>query len=59
MLTQLEAHDFFEQLRGAGAQLGRTPPRERWGPRLIDLDLLVFGNEVRSEQSTALCRIPG
>lgn len=24
---------------------GRTPDRERWGPRVIDLDLLVYGDE--------------
>ncbi len=42
LLTQLEVHEFFAQLRSLERRLGRTPPRERWGPRLIDLDLLVF-----------------
>jgi 2-amino-4-hydroxy-6-hydroxymethyldihydropteridine diphosphokinase len=54
VLTRLEVHDFFEKLRALESQLGRTPPRERWGPRVIDLDLLVFGNEVRSEESLRL-----
>jgi 2-amino-4-hydroxy-6-hydroxymethyldihydropteridine diphosphokinase len=43
LLTRLEAGDFFEHLRALERQLGRMPPRERWGPRRIDLDLLVFG----------------
>jgi 2-amino-4-hydroxy-6-hydroxymethyldihydropteridine diphosphokinase len=54
LLTQLEVHAFFEQLRALEAQLGRTPPRERWGPRTIDLDLLVFGSQVSAEESLRL-----
>jgi 2-amino-4-hydroxy-6-hydroxymethyldihydropteridine diphosphokinase len=42
LLTRLEAGEFFSQLRALERQLGRMPPRERWGPRRIDLDLLVF-----------------
>jgi 2-amino-4-hydroxy-6-hydroxymethyldihydropteridine diphosphokinase len=42
LLTRLEAADFFAHLRALERQLGRMPPRERWGPRRIDLDLLVF-----------------
>jgi 2-amino-4-hydroxy-6-hydroxymethyldihydropteridine diphosphokinase len=45
LLTQLEAQPFFAALRALEAGLGRQPPRERWGPRLIDLDLLVFGQQ--------------
>jgi 2-amino-4-hydroxy-6-hydroxymethyldihydropteridine diphosphokinase len=37
--------EFFSALRALESQLGRKPPRERWGPRRIDLDLLVFGGE--------------
>lgn len=42
LLTRLEVDDFFAHLRALERQLGRMPPRERWGPRRIDLDLLVF-----------------
>jgi 2-amino-4-hydroxy-6-hydroxymethyldihydropteridine diphosphokinase len=42
LLTQLEVGDFFSHLRALERRLGRLPPRERWGPRRIDLDLLVF-----------------
>ena len=43
VLTGLALLPFFEALRALEAALGRTPPRQRWGPREIDLDLLVFG----------------
>jgi 2-amino-4-hydroxy-6-hydroxymethyldihydropteridine diphosphokinase len=54
LLTQLQAGVFFEQLKAIESRLGRTPPRERWGPRVIDLDLLVFGSEVRGEAALTL-----
>lgn len=43
LLTRQALLPFFEALRALEAALGRTPPRQRWGPREIDLDLLVFG----------------
>jgi 2-amino-4-hydroxy-6-hydroxymethyldihydropteridine diphosphokinase len=45
LLTQLEAVAFFGALRALEAALGREPPRQRWGPRRIDLDLLLFDAE--------------
>ncbi len=42
LLTTLPALDFFAQLRALEQQMGRER-RERWGPRIIDLDLLCFG----------------
>lgn len=47
LLTQLDVGRFFAALRELERELGRTPPRERWGPRVIDLDLLAFGREQR------------
>ncbi len=47
LLTQLEVEAFFDELRRLEHALGRVPPRERWGPRLIDLDLLVFDQLTR------------
>jgi 2-amino-4-hydroxy-6-hydroxymethyldihydropteridine diphosphokinase len=45
VLTQLPAAAFFGALRALEGALGREPPRVRWGPRRIDLDLLLFDAE--------------
>jgi 2-amino-4-hydroxy-6-hydroxymethyldihydropteridine diphosphokinase len=43
LLTQLPVRGFFESLQDLQTQLGRVPPPVRYGPRRIDLDLLLFG----------------
>ena len=59
LLTQLEVLPFFEALRGLEVLLGRQPPpRQRWGPRLIDLDLLLFGQQ-RLDSSELTLPHPG
>jgi 2-amino-4-hydroxy-6-hydroxymethyldihydropteridine diphosphokinase len=45
LLTRLPYRDLFASLKGLETRLGRSRPAERWGPRRIDLDLLVYGNE--------------
>ena len=54
LLTTLALESLFAALRALEPRLGREPPRERWGPRAIDLDLLVFGAEQRSGGELAL-----
>jgi 2-amino-4-hydroxy-6-hydroxymethyldihydropteridine diphosphokinase len=54
LVTQMPLEAFFDALRALEASLGRTPPRERWGPREIDLDLLVFGRSTRGEPRLTL-----
>lgn len=44
LLTQLSPQQFFQALRTLESRLGRKAPQRRWGPRRIDLDLLVFGH---------------
>lgn len=43
LLTQLEAAELLDELKRLEALLGRAVPVVRWGPRLIDLDLLAHG----------------
>ena len=43
LLTQLEATALHGALRDLETRLGKRPPAVRFGPRRIDLDLLVFG----------------
>jgi 2-amino-4-hydroxy-6-hydroxymethyldihydropteridine diphosphokinase len=54
LLTQLSPEELLAELRALESTLGREPPRERWGPRLIDLDLLVVGCETRATPELAL-----
>lgn len=45
VLTRLTAVALLQELRDLEAQAGRPAVHEHWGPRVIDLDLLVFGRE--------------
>jgi 2-amino-4-hydroxy-6-hydroxymethyldihydropteridine diphosphokinase len=54
MLTQLPVRAWFERLRQLEQLLGRAPPRLRWGPRRIDLDLLVFAGETLNDATLEL-----
>jgi 2-amino-4-hydroxy-6-hydroxymethyldihydropteridine diphosphokinase len=54
LLTQLSPEDLLDSLRQLERELGREPPRERWGPRVIDLDLLVVGAERRETDALRL-----
>jgi 2-amino-4-hydroxy-6-hydroxymethyldihydropteridine diphosphokinase len=42
LLTRLQVRPLFEALRDLEVVLGKRPPQERWGPRIIDLDLLIY-----------------
>jgi 2-amino-4-hydroxy-6-hydroxymethyldihydropteridine diphosphokinase len=49
VLTRLEPDTLLASLRAIEAAQGRPAQRERWGPRVIDLDLLVYGRERRQD----------
>jgi 2-amino-4-hydroxy-6-hydroxymethyldihydropteridine diphosphokinase len=46
--TELSPRELLECLLAVERELGRER-RERWGPRTIDLDLLVYGSETVDE----------
>ena len=46
--TELSARELLEALLAVERQLGRER-RVRWGPRTIDLDLLLYGSETLEE----------
>lgn len=54
LLTQSTPEELLAALRNLERELGREPPRERWGPRVIDLDLLVLGREERATETLTL-----
>ena len=43
--TQLEALELLDSLQQIEQQHGRVRKDERWGPRSLDLDLLLFGEQ--------------
>jgi len=43
--TRLPARDVLDRLLGIERRLGRTRDGPRFGPRTIDLDLLLYGDE--------------
>jgi 2-amino-4-hydroxy-6-hydroxymethyldihydropteridine diphosphokinase len=49
LLTRLAPEALLETLQALEKQQGRVRARnDRWGPRVIDLDLLVYGSKVLS-----------
>jgi len=54
VLTTSDPESLHAALKALERRLGRQPPRERWGPREIDLDLLVHGAAVRDTPALAL-----
>ncbi len=46
--TLLSARELFTLLKELERKIGRVP-RERWGPREIDLDLLLYGDAIIDE----------
>jgi 2-amino-4-hydroxy-6-hydroxymethyldihydropteridine diphosphokinase len=54
VVTRLEPAGLLAELLALETALGRPVERRRWGPRIIDLDLLVYGREQRPEPSLTL-----
>jgi len=54
ILTRLDPETLLGELRTLEAAMGRPPRHERWGPRVIDLDLLSYGRERRSGEALTL-----
>ncbi len=47
--TNLRPHDLLDRLLAIERRLGRVRDGRRFGPRAIDLDLLLYGDEVVSQ----------
>ncbi|AXW85612.1 2-amino-4-hydroxy-6-hydroxymethyldihydropteridine pyrophosphokinase [Lonsdalea britannica] len=43
--TELEAEALLDQTQRIEQEQGRVRKAHRWGPRTLDLDILLFGNE--------------
>ena len=49
LLTQLPAREMLLALQHIETQRGRERDEVRWGPRVLDLDLLVYANLIADE----------
>jgi 2-amino-4-hydroxy-6-hydroxymethyldihydropteridine diphosphokinase len=54
LLTRLDAMALYQSLHAIEVAMGRPERHERWGPRIIDLDLLAYGRERRSDPALTL-----
>ncbi len=53
--TTLAPGDLLREMLETEARCGRDRSRsQRWGPRTCDLDLLLYGNEIRNEAELTL-----
>jgi 2-amino-4-hydroxy-6-hydroxymethyldihydropteridine diphosphokinase len=53
-LTQLDPASLLAQLHAIETDMGRPVEHQRWGPRVIDLDLLLHGRERRKDEVLTL-----
>lgn len=51
--TSLAPHDLLDHLQAIELNQGRQRKAERWGPRTLDLDILLFGQRIIDD--TRLC----
>ena len=54
VVTQLGPLALLRELRAVEIAFGRPAERERWGPRIIDLDLLAYAHERRTDAELTL-----
>jgi len=52
--TGLEPRPLLRFLQGLEHELGRRPGGERWGPRPIDLDILLYEDRLLDEEGLAV-----
>ena len=48
--TDLEPEELLNHTKKIELELGRVRKDERWGPRTLDLDIMLFGNRVISTE---------
>ncbi len=54
LLTELSAAQLLQGLRRLESEFGRPEVHPHWGPRIIDLDLLAYARERRTDPALTL-----
>jgi 2-amino-4-hydroxy-6-hydroxymethyldihydropteridine diphosphokinase len=54
LLTQTKARELLRQMHEIEREQGREPDGERWGPRILDLDLLAYAGQIIEEEDLAV-----
>jgi 2-amino-4-hydroxy-6-hydroxymethyldihydropteridine diphosphokinase len=54
LVTTLSPREFLAALQGIERRLGKSEPAVRWGPRVIDLDLVAFADVRAAEKGLTL-----
>jgi 2-amino-4-hydroxy-6-hydroxymethyldihydropteridine diphosphokinase len=52
--TSLSPHDLLKTLKLAELDLGRSPLGLRWGPRVIDLDILLYDEAIVNSETLTI-----
>ncbi len=52
--TGLEPLPLLRFLKGLEVEIGRRPGGERWGPRPIDLDILLYGDQTLESEALVI-----
>lgn len=54
MMTSLEKLELLDRLQALERAAGRDPHASAWSPRPLDLDILIFGSEVRESDELVI-----
>ena len=54
VLTHLTPHELLALLKVIEKNIGRTPSTVKWGPREIDLDILLYDGTVMNEHDLVI-----
>ncbi|HOQ33031.1 MAG TPA: 2-amino-4-hydroxy-6-hydroxymethyldihydropteridine diphosphokinase [Candidatus Hydrogenedens sp.] len=52
--TELSPLELLSEIKKIEYQLGRTPQQERWGPRIIDIDIILYNDSIINDVQLVL-----
>ena len=52
--TELPPHELLAALKAIECRAGRRPSGERWGPRVLDLDILLYDDRILNSEALTI-----